>query len=301
MGLREFAPRLRTGGVRRWLLVLVPLFACACSTGGAPSATPSAGGTRTGPAVAPSAAEPFSEMAFSDEFDGPEVDLTKWKVHNSHQDLWPESPWRRNFKKENVYTENGALVVRTQKEQVGFSTGAIGTGDDPEPAIFQQAFGRYEARMKFSTQQGFGCAFWLWNISETYVDGSGRDGSEIDILEDSWLIDRVDHAIHWDGYGAEHQSAVQFVNGMGLDDGGWHVVRLDWHPYEYVFYIDDIETWRTRAGGVSQAPNFVILSCEILNYGVGPEAMGVGPIEGATLPDYFYVDYVRIWKYTGPK
>jgi beta-glucanase (GH16 family) len=292
----------RGNPARRLLPGLVLVLVCACSSAeGTGAATAAPIPTPSPTASATPGAGSFDELVFSDEFDGPAVDLSKWKVHNEHQDLWPESPWRRNFKKENVYIQDGALVIRTTKEKVGFSTGAIGTGNDPEPALFEQAFGRYEARMRFSTQQGFGCAFWLWNTSETYIDGSGRDGSEIDILEDAWLIDRVDHAIHWDGYGAEHQSAVQWVNGMGLDDGGWHVARLDWYPDEYRFFIDDKETWRTQAGGVSQAPNFVILSCEIVNYGTGPEAMGVGPIEDARLPDYFYVDYVRVWRYRPPQ
>jgi hypothetical protein len=37
------------------------------------------------------------------------------------------------------------------------------------------------------------------------------------------------------------------------------------------------------------------------NFGVGPEEWGVGPIEDAALPDCFYVDYVRVWRYApGP-
>jgi hypothetical protein len=32
-----------------------------------------------------------------------------------------------------------------------------------------------------------------------------------------------------------------------------------------------------------------------------PEAMGVGPIEDAKLPDYFYIDYVRVYAYVPPR
>ena len=290
--------------LRRASALAAALAVSACSAGAGSPATsaPATVALATPPATtAPTAAGgSFGELTFFDEFDGPAVDTAKWNVHNAHQDYWEDTPWRRNFKAANVYTEDGHLVIRTRKDDPGFSTGAIGTGHE-DKASFEQAFGRFEARMKFSTQQGFGCAFWLWSMSEENIDGSGRDGAEIDILEDAWLIDRIDHAIHWDGYGAEHDSAVQYVNGMGLDDGGWHTARLDWYPDEYVFFIDGKETWRTRAGGVSQAPNFVILSCEILNYGIGPEAMGVGPIEDAKLPDYFYVDWIRVYAYEPPR
>jgi beta-glucanase (GH16 family) len=243
----------------------------------------------------------FGELTFYDEFDGPEIDTTRWYVEDGHQDYWPETPWRRNFKKENVTIQDGALVIRIARERVGFSSGAAVTGVKGQPSPFEQAFGRFEARMRFPRQQGHGCAFWLWNVGEENVDGSGRDGAEIDILERYWLIDRGLHALHWDGYGPSHGSAVQTVNGMGLDDGGWHVVRLDWYPDKYVFFIDGRETWRTSAGGVCQTPNFVLFSDEILNFGTGPEAMGVGPIKDAVLPDYFSVDYVRVYRYVPPR
>jgi beta-glucanase (GH16 family) len=250
------------------------------------------------PLLTATAFDPFAELSFDDEFNGPNIDTTRWFVENGHQDYWPETPWRRNFKKENVYIEDGALVIRIAKEQVGYSSGAIVTGDKGQPSPFEQAFGRFEARVRFPKQPGHFCAFWLWNNSEGNVDGSGRDGSEIDILERAWLIDRGQHTLHWDGYGPDHGSASKTVEGAGLNDGGWHVLRLDWYPEMYVFFVDGRETWRTDAGGVDQTPNFVLLSDEIGNYGVGPDAWGVGPIQDAVLPDYFYIDYVRVFRYT---
>jgi beta-glucanase (GH16 family) len=257
--------------------------------------------TKTGTETQDPSGEGFGELVFADEFDGPGIDLTKWLVSDGHQDYWPETPWRRNYKKENVYIQDGALVIRTVREEVGFSTGAVGTGDSGRPSLFEQAFGRYEARLRFPRQQGHWCAFWLWNVSVANVDGSGRDGTEIDILERAWLIDRGQHTLNWDGYASSHRSAAQTVTGAGLDDGGWHVVRLDWYPDKYVFFIDDRETWRTTAGGVCQTPNFLLLTDEIGNFGTGPNEWGVGPIKDATLPDYFYVDYVRVYRYAPPR
>jgi hypothetical protein len=39
---------------------------------------------------------------------------------------------------------------------------------------------------------------------------------------------------------------------------------------------------------------------EIGNFGTGPTQWGVGPIEGAALPDEFRVDYVRVSRYIPP-
>jgi beta-glucanase (GH16 family) len=240
------------------------------------------------------------ELAWSDEFDGPAIDPSKWYVMDEHQDYWPETPWRRNWRRENATIEDGALVLRTLREREGFSTGAVVTAAAGRPTLFEQAFGRFEARLRFPRQQGHWCAFWLWNVNEGHVDGSGRDGTEIDVMEKAWLIDQGQHTLHWDGYGPSHGSAYQMVSGMGLDDGGWHAVRVDWYPDEYAFFVDGRETWRTSAGGVCQTPNHVLLTEEIGNFGTGPGEWGVGPIDNAALPDYFYVDYVRVYRYVPP-
>ena len=68
---------------------------------------------------------------------------------------------------------------------------------------------------------------------------------------------------------------------------GWHTFGLWWKPDEYVFYVDGKETWRTKAGGVCQVPEYIKLSDEIGNW--------AGDIKKAKLPDAFLVDYVRVY------
>ncbi len=63
---------------------------------------------------------------------------------------------------------------------------------------------------------------------------------------------------------------------------GFHTFSLLWTSDEYVFCVDGQETWRSKAGGVCQAPLFVKLSDEI-----GP---WVGDIRKAQLPDDVLVD-----------
>lgn len=38
---------------------------------------------------------------------------------------------------------------------------------------------------------------------------------------------------------------------------------LEWNEDEYIFYINGVETFRTSFGGVSQNPEYVILSVEM--------------------------------------
>ncbi len=228
------------------------------------------------------------------------MDTAKWHVHNSHLTYWPTMPNRRNYKTSNVYIEDGAVVLRTIKESEGvYSTGSLDTARDDGatgPHRFVYSFGYYEARVKFPTQPGHWPAFWLYDDVVMKVDQSGRDGTEIDIMEKAYLDDKLSHALHWDGYDEGiTQGEFQAVTGRHVDDGGWHTVGLDWTPTEYVFYVDGVESWRTSGGGVCQVPLFVWLSEEITD-DAGSPAWGAAPTSTGTFPDYYRVDYVRIFK-----
>ena len=52
--------------------------------------------------------------------------------------------------------------------------------------------------------------------------------------------------------------------------------------------MDSKEVWRTKAGGVSQVPEYLKLTEEIGKWG--------GDIATAQLPDYFEVEYVRVYE-----
>ena len=69
---------------------------------------------------------------------------------------------------------------------------------------------------------------------------------------------------------------------------GFHDYGLLWTKEEYVFYVDGKEVWRTKAGGVTQVPEYLKLTEEIGEWG--------GDITKAQLPDFFEVDYVRVYE-----
>lgn len=54
-----------------------------------------------------------------------------------------------------------------------------------------------------------------------------------------------------------------------------------------MFYVDGEEVWPTDAGGVCQVPLYIKLTGEIGDW--------AGDISKAKLPDYFVVDYVRVY------
>ncbi|MGD0093574.1 MAG: glycoside hydrolase family 16 protein, partial [Planctomycetota bacterium] len=136
-------------------------------------------------------------------------------------------------------------------------------------------------------EPGHWSAFWMFNDCVN-KDHDGREGTEIDIMEKPWLDDRVQNTLHWRGYGKEHQSKGQVAKVPGVMEG-FHTFALLWTPEEYVFYTDGKETWRSKDGGVCQAPLYIKLSDEAQMKG------WAGDLSKARLPDQFLVDYVRVY------
>jgi beta-glucanase (GH16 family) len=234
-------------------------------------------------------------LVWNDEFTGASLDTTKWQPQNYLRtaQFTPPGYWVSS----DAYLNGlGQLTLRVEYNP---TTGRYGSG--AVQGTYQRTFGYFEAKVKFPTQQGHWCAFWLFTMSQgsTNVIG-GADGDEMDIMEKAWLTDHIQHALHWDGYsGPLAGSAGIQVTNTGANDGGWHIYALDWTPTNYAFYVDGVLTWLTSTGGVSQVPEYVMLTDEIGNYGTGPNAWGTGSITNATLPDYYLVDYVRIYE-AGP-
>ena len=216
------------------------------------------------------------KLVWSDEFNGTKIDETKWEILGD---------WKRRdgyWVKADAYLDGkGNLVLRTRKDNSRYTSGAVRTKNK-----FEYNFGYWVCRCKFPKQQGHWPAFWLHTDSVTKIGDEGRDGTEIDIMEKPWLEDKTTHNLHWDGYGKEHKHAGKNSTIPGLSEG-FHTFGLHWKPDEYVFYVDGKQMWRTSAGGVSQVPQFIKLTEEIGTWG--------GDIKKAKLPDYFIVDYVRVY------
>jgi alpha-L-fucosidase len=216
------------------------------------------------------------KLAWSDEFTGTKIDQSKWEILGD---------WKRRdgyWVKDDAYLDGkGNLMLRTKKDGDRYTCGAVRTKNK-----FEHKFGYWVCRCKFPEQPGHWPAFWLQTDSVGKVGDEGRDGTEIDIMEYPWRDDRFTQNLHWDGYGKDHKHAGQNSTIPSLSKG-FHTFALHWKPDEYLFYVDGKETWRTSAGGVSQVTQFVKLTEEIGKWG--------GDITKAELPDYFVVDYVRVY------
>lgn len=216
------------------------------------------------------------KLVWNDEFDGKEIDGSKWDLPDGKRRNHWWSP------KTAFLDGKGHLVLRTEKRDGRFMSPCVRTR-----GTYEKAFGWFETRCKLPEEEGHWTAFWLYNDCVNKVGDAGRDGTEIDVFEWPYRDGRVEHNLHWDGYGKAHRSVGHKSRPEGVLDGGYHTFALWWTPEEYVFFIDGKEVWRTKAGGVCQVPLYLKWSTEIGEW--------AGDIRKAKLPDDTIIDYVRVF------
>ena len=242
------------------------------------------------------------ELTFEEEFDNG-IDWTVWSGHY----VWGKGsqPRKGAFWNNAIpYTEDGKLVIPMKYLSEGI--GGTGEGwysagidtDSDSVNGFSQKYGYFEVRCILPDCPTAWAAFWLMNDGVYEADGSGRDGTEIDIFESDCIDDKIKNAVtsnlHFDGYGDAHQKmgAKKFlIKGNPYEE--YNTYGLEWNENEYIFYINGVESYRTDFGGVSQNPEYLILS-----YEMGGEN---GIAEDSSLDKsktYNYVvDYVRVYQY----
>ena len=249
------------------------------------------------------------ELIWSDEFDAPALDMSKWTPEigngadksiagwgNNELQYYTDSP-------QNVFIEDGKLIIRAMKEQKSFTVkGQDYTTDYTSARLitegkFSTAYGKIEARMKVPSGQGFWPAFWMLG------DDIGTVGwpacGEIDILE---FIGSAPTEVHGTVHGpVTGGPGIHQKVDLGIDmTEDFHTYAIEWDEDEVEFYVDDIlyhvvnkdevaleqgpEEW------VFDHPHFLIL-----NLAVGGTWPGA-PSAETVFPSQLEVDYVRVYQ-----
>lgn len=238
------------------------------------------------------------KLTFEDNFDGNEIDLSKWNIYTAN--YWDK---RTGFSKDNVIVEDGMAKLRYEKRRVKHN-------DDPEGKEFEyasgfldtygkwvQRYGYFETRVKLPTAPGLWPAWWTMpdrgiEAGEQWKRASTEDGGmEFDILEHltRWGSYRYNHAFHWDGYGKAHQAIGSSMVYTAHDKDGFITSGLLWLPGEATYYQNGkvVGHWKTdRICDVESYPILYMVSGGWDN----------NSLDAAQLPADYVIDYVRIWQ-----
>ncbi len=255
------------------------------------------------PAAAQCADLPGCVLVWSDEFDGTEVDASKWTFQlGDGSEVGLPGGWGNNelqyYTTDNATVAGGFLTITAKEESVapGFDYSSsrlrsLGKGD--------WTFGRMEMRAKMPIGQGFWPAFWML-ASDTSIYGPWAASGEIDIVEYIGSDpDRIFGTIH---YGASFPgnlfSSTDYFLPSGTFNDGFHVFAMEWEVGEIRWYVDGVQfasrsSWFST-GGPFPAP-FDVDFHLLLNLAVGGNLPGP-PDATSVFPQQYVIDYVRVYQ-----
>ncbi len=241
------------------------------------------------------AAEGYA-LVWQDEFDGPEIDLTKWSHEvngrgggNNELQYYTDRP-------ENSRIEDGALLIEAREERylgLRYTSARLRT-----LAKGDWQYGRFVIRAQTPFGQGIWPAIWMLPTDNVY--GGWAASGEIDIME---LVGHEPNVVHGtlhygDRWPNNTFSGDSFRLASGHFSDDWHVFRLDWEPEEMRWYVDDqLYQTQTRWNTVGEpfpAP-FDQRFHMLLNLAVGGNWPG-SPDETTVFPQVLRVDYVRVYQ-----
>ena len=216
-------------------------------------------------------------LHWNDEFNGNKLNEQNWRIR--------EGKRKRGFYAANtISVSNGIAKITTYIKNNKIYVGGF---DSINRAEFK--YGHFEARVKLQTEIGHWSAFWLnsRNMGK-FIGIPAKAGVEIDVFE--YLKkkgDKVQHAIHWDGYSKKHHKLETKLTNIEGIQKGWHTFSVTWDEKGYTFYVDGKQTWKSNKN-ISKAPQYIIFSTETSKW--------AGDITKEKFPDTFYIDYIRIFK-----
>ena len=274
-------------------------------------------------------------LTFEDNFDGDILDRSKWNYGFAVDEGKVSSPRKGGFwAQDGVLVQDGNLVLRTDWREngengAGWYSGTVMTcGESVGDNLFDQQYGYFEARCKTPFFYGGWCAFWLMPYDDFATEvkdplsaehlNTGVDGAEIDIFESPFSFQTlnnkvVNHAVHYDGYGANLKSAPKTNIRVSKLYDEYHVYGFEWTKDYYKFYVDGRLTWKvstdgyTNKGGkrvnhniISQVKEYMLLSFEVVTPDSSNSTKGWcgDPSKNDKSKNYdFAIDYVRVYQF----
>jgi beta-glucanase (GH16 family) len=172
------------------------------------------------------------DLTFSDEFNGTELDPTKWVPHEPTARAQTNAP-------EAVALSGGQLHIVARASMPGIAT-TFGT--------FAQTYGRFEIRCKVPAVRGLHSRFRLLPVPFGPLP-------EIDVFEtDGGAPSRVSFANHW---GTE-QTERSFGDAFSAPDlsAAFHVIAVEWDRDKISWFIDGKKRFES-VDGVPRQPMFL--------------------------------------------
>ncbi|MEM9260052.1 MAG: glycoside hydrolase family 16 protein [Bacteroidota bacterium] len=239
-------------------------------------------------------------LVWSDDFEGSAgqlPDASKWSFDigtgdngwgNQETQYYTDRP-------ENVSLDGeGNLEITALREVFGgaaFTSGRIKT-----KGLFEQAYGRFEARIKTPYGPGLWPAFWLLgsNIDEVNWPQCG----EIDVMElRGQAPNMIAGTVHGPGYSAGESIGASFGFENQRFDDDFYIFAIEWGEDYIDYFVDDFLYHRLTRETVEEDGEWVFDQpfYMLLNVAVGGTYVGFATSE-TPFPQKMEIDYVRVYQ-----
>ena len=271
--------------------MLTLLLITACAGGSTPAEpVPDLGSPRTGP----------WELVWQDEFEGSELDDSKWSIQSGDGCDLGICGWGNNelqwYDSDNVTVASGRLVIEARPDNrfgTPYTSGRIrskGKGD--------WRYARVEVRARLPEGRGLWPAIWMLPTDEAY--GGWAASGEIDIME---LVGHEPATVHGtlhygDAWPDNRSSGDSYTLDTGDFSDDFHVFRLDWEHEGIMRWYVDGELYQTQTQWSTRGASFPAPFDQrfhlLLNVAVGGNWPG-NPDGTTSFPQRMEVDWVRVY------
>ena len=262
------------------------------------------------------------QLAWHDEFDGTQLDMTKWdhrfcmmgKRHATWQPEGVSLDGNSNcvfkiFEKDGMICSSQLQTGYNYMDEPNGDTATYGKTVWPigklKKSKYLHRYGYYECRCRLQQKNGWWSAFWLQSPTIGARFEPEWCGIESDIME-YFNSGKSTCGNIMSGYGSQFHEEGRVKYDLPETEDGWHYFGMDWQPDGYVFYCDGKEVSRC-SDHVSHVPEFILLTTEVQGYrssndevkllGMGGKTVKSAPyyIQDEFTDDAFIVDHVRVF------
>ena len=238
------------------------------------------------------------QLVWSDEFNGSagmSPDSTKWKFDIGNGGWGNEELETYTKDTSNASTDgNGNLAITAKANWVTDHWENITSARIKTIGLFEQSYGRFEARIKTPWGPGMWPAFWLLGSNVNSV--AWPQCGEIDIMElRGQKPNIINGTVHGPGYSGGAGITKSFAFENTRFDVDFHLFAVEWGKDYIDFFVDNTLYEEITPGNVTGNWVFDHPFYIILNVAVGGNYVGY-PTSQTTFPQKMLVDYVKVYK-----
>jgi beta-glucanase (GH16 family) len=239
------------------------------------------------------------QLVWSDEFDGAagvSPDAAKWKFDigvGPNNDGWGNSEleYYTNRPSNASLDGNGNLAITAKKEV--YAGSAFTSARIKTAGLFQQSYGRFEARIKTPWGPGIWPAFWLLGSNVDSIEWP--QCGEIDILElRGQKPNMMNGTVHGPGYSGAGGITKTFAFENDRFDNEFHLFAVEWGTDYIDFFVDSTLYQRITPDNITGNWVFNHPFYIIMNVAVGGNYLGF-PTNQTPFPQSMFVDYVKVY------